>query len=82
MDPAHLEWLYYNWMEDQRETAELAKNTAYLLASFWNPEAVKQILQGDIHESTDEEFEESSKMVREMNMKALQKPSKKRRRKA
>ena len=72
MDPVLLEWSFHNWQEDQREQAELAKNTAYLLASFWNPEAVKQILQADVHQSTDEEFEESSKMVREINAKAMQ----------
>lgn len=68
MDPVQKIWMYENWMADQNEQAELAKNHAYLLASFWNPEAVKQILgEGNVHSSTDEEFEESSRMVKEIN---------------
>lgn len=65
MDPVLRIWLYNNWLGDQNDKAELAKNTAYLLASFWNPEAVKQILgEGNVHESTDEEYEESLDIVR------------------
>jgi hypothetical protein len=73
MDPVQKLWLYNNWIADQNEEAELAKNHAYLLASFWNAEAVQQILGDDnVHTSTDEEFEESSKMVREQSLKLLQ----------
>ena len=69
MDPVQKFWMYENWLADQNDDAELAKNHAYLVASFWNPEAVKQILgEGNVHESTNEEFEESSKMVREMSL--------------
>lgn len=72
MDPVQKIWMFENWLADQNDQAELAKNHAYLLASFSHPEAVKQILgDGNVHESTDEEFEESSKMVRDMNLKAL-----------
>jgi len=73
MDPVLKRWLFENWVADKKEAAELAKNHAYLLASFSHPEAVKQLLgDGNVHQSTDEEFEESSRMVREMN---LQTPS-------
>ena len=73
MDPVQKIWMYENWLGDQNDDAELAKNHAYLLASFWNPEAVKQIMgEGNTHDSTDEEFEESSRMVREMSLKDLQ----------
>lgn len=58
-------WMYQNWLADQTDQAELAKNHAYLLGSFWNPEAVKQLMgQGNVHMSTDEEFEESTEIVR------------------
>lgn len=61
--------MYENWLADQNDDAELAKNHAYLVASFWNPEAVKQILgDGNVHESTDDEFEESSQMVKNMSL--------------
>ena len=59
--------MYENWLADQNDDAELAKNHAYLVASFWNPEAVKQILgDGNVHESTDAEFEESSELVKNL----------------
>ncbi len=72
MDPVQKIWMFNNWIADQNDQAELAKNHAYLLASFWNPEAVKQILgDGNQHMSTDEEFEESSRMVKELSMKTF-----------
>jgi len=59
-------WMFENWAADQVENADLAKNHAYLIASFDHPEAVKQLLgEGNVHESTEEEFEESSRMVKE-----------------
>lgn len=55
------------------DAAELAKNHAYLLASFDHPEEVKKMLGGgDVHMSTDEEFDESSSFVRETNLKLLE----------
>lgn len=83
MDPVHKMWMYNNWIADQNDEAELAKNHAYLLASFWNPEAVQQILgEGNVHESTDEEYEESLRIVREQSLQLMQKeePIRKRRR--
>jgi hypothetical protein len=83
MDPVQKMWMYNNWIAKQNEQAELAKNHAYLLASFWNPEAVQQIVgDGNKHISTDEEFEESSRIVREQSLQLLQaqKVPKKRRR--
>lgn len=59
-------WLFQNWLADQKEDAELAKNHAYLIGSFSNPEAVKNMLDtGNVHISSEEEFEESSRMVLE-----------------
>jgi hypothetical protein len=64
MDPVQKLFMYENWLADRKDDAELAKNHAYLLASFWNPEAVKQLVDGgNTHESTEDEFEESSRMV-------------------
>lgn len=86
MDPVQKMWYFNNWVADQNDEAELAKNHAYLLASFWNPEAVQQILgDGNTHESTEEEYEESLKMVKEQNLmmeklKELERPVRRRRR--
>jgi hypothetical protein len=71
MDPVLKVWLYEQWIGDHRDDAELAKNHAYLLGSFWNPEAVKQLMNDNVHESTDEEYEESLRMVRDTNIKML-----------
>ncbi len=73
MDPVRKIWMFEHWLGDQKDQGELAKNHAYLLGSFTNPEAVKQLMgDGNTHESTEEELEESSKFVREYNLKALE----------
>lgn len=73
MDPVQKLWLFNNWVADQNEQAELAKSHAYLLASFWNPEAVKEIIGGgNTHISTDEEFEESSNIVKEQSLEMVE----------
>ena len=68
MDPVRRLWYQNNWIQDSNDQAELAKNTAYLIASFINPEAVKKIVGADTHISTEEEFEETSKMVRDFSL--------------
>jgi hypothetical protein len=66
LDPVQKMWMYENWIADQSDKAELAKNHAYLLASFYNPEGVKQALglSENSEKISDEEFEESSKFIR------------------
>jgi len=72
MDPVQKIWMFHQWVGDQIDDAELAKNHAYLLASFDHPEEVKKLMgDGDVHMSTDEEFEESSQMVRNANLQTL-----------
>ena len=82
MDPVRKMWMYENWVADQIDKAELAKNHAYLLASFSHPEAVQKILgEGNVHESTEDELNETSKMIRDINLKQLsqEKPIRRRR---
>ena len=83
MDPVQKIWMFQQWVGDQIDEAELAKNHAYLLASFDHPEEVKKLIgEGDIIISSNEEFEESSRMVREVNLQTLDnKEDKKRKRK-
>jgi len=81
MDPVQKLWMFEHWLADRNDNAELAKNHAYLLASFSHPDAVKQILGQNEHKSTDEEFEESTKMVKEINAKLEKSNSRKRHRK-
>lgn len=73
MEPVLRSWMFENWQADQEDDAELAKNTALLLASFWNPEAVKQMTnEAQTFESTDDSFDASSRLVREMNLRSIQ----------
>lgn len=80
MDPVQKMWMFENWLADRADDAELAKNHAYLVASFDHPEAVKQLLgTGNVHESTDEDFEESSRIVRENTLKQVRGKKRKKR---
>jgi hypothetical protein len=79
MDPVQKLWYFNQWIGDLKDEAELAKNHAYLLASFSHPEEVKRLIgQGDVYISTDEEFEESSRLVREANLRLQQQKEEKR----
>jgi hypothetical protein len=69
MDPVQKIWMYENWIQDQNDMSELTKNHAYLLASFDHPEQVKKLLgKGQVFESTDEEFDELSKAIKNNNL--------------
>ena len=69
MDPVLKLWMFNQWVGDHKDNAELAKNHAYLIGSFTNPEAVQKLMNDKTHESSDEDFEESLKMVRDANVK-------------
>ncbi len=58
--------MFENWQADQMDDAELAKNQAYLIGSFWAPEQVKKLLgeSGQTHASSDEDLKVSSQMVK------------------
>lgn len=85
MDPVQKMWMYNMWIADQNDMIELAKNHAYLAASFDHPEAVRTIVTGaGTHVSSDEEYEESLQIVRNSALKIEQlenAPVQKRRRK-
>ncbi len=88
MDPVQKMWAYNMWIADQNDMIELAKNHAYLSASFDHPEAVRSIVTGaGTHVSTEEDYEESLQIVRnsaaqleKLNSAPVQKRRKKRRR--
>ena len=82
MNPVLKLWMYENWLEDRNDHVELVKNHAYLVGSFINPEAVRQ-LTGDgmvTHVSSEEEFEQSLRMVLEDGKKEEQEKKVKKRR--
>jgi len=76
MDPVQKLWMFHNWIGDQLDKSELAKNLAYLIASFDHPEQVKKLMgEGNTHTSTEEEFEESFQMVRNFSLQSLNQPN-------
>lgn len=83
MDPIQYAWMYASWLQDTSDDIEVTKNAIYLLASFSHPEAVQKLINDKNKQfsSSDEDFEESSKMVFESNKKQSKK-SKRRRIKA
>lgn len=66
MNPVMLAWMQHSLAEDYREKEKISENNSYLTASFMNPEGVKAALGSDSEtsSSSDEEFEEASKMIR------------------
>ena len=80
MEPMRKMWMFYNWIADQQDRVELAKNQAYLVGSFINPEAVKKLIGQDggaTHKSTEEEFEKTTQLM-DKEVEKNQKASKKR----
>ena len=74
MDPVRKLWMYQNWIADQEDKVELAKNHAYLIGSFTNPEAVKQLTkEANTYESSEDDLDETTRMVRQMNLDLLSK---------
>jgi len=67
MDPITKAWMYHNWIEDYSDEYKLLENQGYMIGSFTNPEAVRKMLGSDAqaHESTDNEFENLLKKIRE-----------------
>ena len=82
LDPIMKVWMFHNWWADQLDKAELAKNTAYLIGSFWNPEAVKQLTGEGSNQymSSDKEFEKSWELVQQSKTES-QEPIRKKRKK-
>lgn len=65
MDPMKKMWYFHQWVGDQYDQVELAKNHAYLLGSFYNPEAVQKLLGqgGRSYKSTDDEFDKTTELM-------------------
>jgi hypothetical protein len=79
MDPIMKAWMFYNWIEDYNDENKLLENQGYLIGLFTNPELVQKMLGigSNEHSSSDEEFEETSRRIMEMNKKIDKENSKK-----
>jgi len=66
MDPVLKLWYYNNWLADQYDAYEKIKDLGYLVGSFIDPNRVKDLLGGgNKHISSDEDFDESTKIIEE-----------------
>ena len=83
IDPVMRAWMFYNWLEDYYDENKMLENQGILIGSFSNPELAQKILgkDGQQMSSTDEEFEETSRMVLEANKKADEEKQKTKKRK-
>jgi hypothetical protein len=83
MDPVQKMWMFYSWLEDKKESNESYKNHAYLVGGFSNPEMLQKIINADEKSVSvsEEEFEQSLKIVKESHENTENKASLKRRRK-
>jgi len=78
-------WMYESWCEDQVEKNEFAKNYALFIGSFSNPELAQKYVREEkpTFQSSDEDFEESTRMMlrdRDKKIKMEEKPRRRRRR--
>lgn len=66
MDPFVKAWMFENWISDLNDDSELAKQIALLIGSFIDPERAKKMLGigANVHVSSDQEFEDSMKIVK------------------
>lgn len=78
MDPVMKLWMFTNWLEDTNENVELFKHHGYLIGSFINPEAVKSLTgSGNSYSVSEEEFDETTQIVRESILKNIEKETSK-----
>ncbi|KKN61313.1 hypothetical protein LCGC14_0523040 [marine sediment metagenome] len=83
LSPMKRLWMYESWCQDLEDKNEFAKSFSIFLGSFSNPEAAQQMLKKDNPDygSTDEDFEESTRMVLADRERQKEKTRPKRRRK-
>jgi hypothetical protein len=67
LDPVLKVYMYEHWVLDQKEDYDKLRGLAILEGSFVNPDAAKKMIKSETpdYESSDEEFLESMRMVRQ-----------------
>lgn len=84
MNPILRLWMFHSWCQDQADKNEFAKSFSIFLGSFFNPEAAKKMVEDNNNiSSTEEDFEESIRWVKEgLPTRAPVEPPKKERKRA
>lgn len=67
MDPVQKLWMFYSWVEDQKQDLNQLEQHAYLIGGFSNPEMLNKIIKNKENsvETDDKDFERSMQMVKE-----------------
>lgn len=82
MDDTMKAYMFVHWMEDHKDEYEVAKYNSIITGSFINPEAAEKMASGEgVHVSSEEDVEESMKMVLEAGAKLSSNQNSKRKRK-
>lgn len=66
MDPFTKLWLFYGWVEKNKNNSEVLKDQAILIGSFANPEAAQKMLGIGVTkvESSDQDFDTAFEYVK------------------
>lgn len=72
MDPVMKMWMFYSWIEDNNEQVDLLKHTGYLIGSFIDPQAARQLSNSNKTSVDDEAFEQQAKKIEEEGKKVRQ----------
>ena len=77
MDPVQKMWMFYSWLEDKNENHESYKNHAYLVGGFVNPTMLQKIIDSDNDRVaiSDQDFEESMRIVKESGENNMENPA-------
>ena len=67
LDPMLKIYMYQHWLRDHEEKNEFAKSYSTFIGSFYNPEMARQIMDSDkadnVTQTSEEEFDESTRWV-------------------
>lgn len=63
MNPVHKLFFFFHWLNANNNKYELAKNHAYIIGGFINPEAVKRLLGTGNKMSSEEDMDTTMEMI-------------------
>lgn len=70
MDPVEKLWWYEGWIDEEETKLKNYRAVAILIGSFYNNELAQRMVKDDNPDyvSSDDEFEQSTQMIRDFNM--------------
>jgi hypothetical protein len=81
LNPVLKTYMYEHWCRDQEEAFEMTRSQAILIGSFHNPTAAQDMLKSENPDfaSSDEDFEQSLRLIEENKKETLPKRKRQRR---